>query len=98
MPYFGPGISHHFTDNKTLLGVGRHVAKAHGGEAGGGEVEGGDVGLAVRNTPGVIIVTLSSKHRHPAPGHKHSFNIGKGTFDFWAHCTDTCCTDTCCRK
>ena len=53
--------------DNNFLGVGGHIAEPHGGEAGAGEVEGGDVGLAVWDTAGVIVMTLDCQHGHPAP-------------------------------
>ena len=43
------GADHHDHDGEDLLvlGVGRHVAKADGGEGSAGEVQGSDVGVAV---------------------------------------------------
>ena len=51
--------------NKADLGVGGDVPEPDGGEAGAGEVEGGDVGLAVRDTPRVVVPVLARQHRHP---------------------------------
>ena len=48
------GPDHHDHDGEDLLvlGVGRHVAKADGGEGSAGEVQGSDVGVAVLHKKG----------------------------------------------
>ena len=59
----------HFTGTH-YLGVGGDVTKSHSSKTGACEVESSDVGLAVRDTPGVIQIVLVGQQRHPASENK----------------------------